>query len=260
MKKILYAAALAGIAFLSPSAHAQLLDEQNVNITMDLQPILQLNMTTPDQVDFTFDNIGAYFGGITKYGATILTVSSTVDWDLYAVGTSNQGTFWDLQVKYGPTTDPNAIANIPLEALELHQNQANVNNAGGTGVIADYSAAFAAVTPPYPLGTFGQNNVYASNAPYVLPPLTAKFIQGGNLVGDFAAGGSYLTQGAVLTSIYRYVIDYRLVPGLPAIFPTAGTNIVAAAANDIVTVNGAGTYAQPGFYTMNVKYVLLENQ
>jgi hypothetical protein len=37
---------------------------------MDLQPILQLNMTTADQVNFVFDDIASYYGGIIRYGAT----------------------------------------------------------------------------------------------------------------------------------------------------------------------------------------------
>ena len=31
-------------------------------------------------------------------------------------------------------------------------------------------------------------------------------------------------------------------------------------AEDLVSVNGAGSYAQPGVYTMYVQYILLEDQ
>jgi hypothetical protein len=244
---------VAGMA-ISLCASAQLQDEKNVTITMDLQPILQLNMNTSDQVNFVFDDIADYYGGITKYGATILTVSSTVNWDLYAVGTSNDGTFWDNQMTYGPGTDPLATTNLPLELLELHQSQPNANAAGATGFEPDYSQPFAPA--PY---TPGLNNVYASGTPYVLPAATEKYIQGHAAVADFAPGGSYLTT-TTTTSIYYYVIDYRIVPGLPVIFPTAADNAAVPAQLDLVTVNGAGSYAQPGVYTMNVKYVLLENQ
>ena len=246
--------ALTAATFLSLNASAQLQDEKNVTITMDLQPILQLNMNTSDQVNFVFDDISDYYGGITKYGATILTVSSTVNWDLYAVGTSNQGTFWDNQMTYGPGTDPAATSSLPLELLELHQSQVNANDAGATGFRSDYSSAFAPA--PY---TPGQNNIYASNTPYVQPPATEKYIQGHFALTDFAAGGSYLTS-TTTTSIYYYAIDYRIVPGLPVIFPTAADNTAVPVQLDLVTVNGAGSYAQPGVYTMNVKYVLLENQ
>jgi len=243
------------LAFLiGANAFAQLQDEKNVTITMDLQPILQLNMNTSDQVNFVFDDIADYYGGITKYGATILTVSSTVNWDLYAVGTSNDGTFWDNQMTYGPGTDPNATVQLPLELIELHQSEPNANAAGSSGFQSDYSQPFAPA--PY---TAGQNNIYASGTPYVLPANTEKFIQGHNDVTDFATGGSYLTAVAG-SSIYYYVIDYRIVPGLPVTFPTAADNTLVPAPLDLVTINGPGSYAQPGVYTMNVKYVLLENQ
>ncbi|MBL7924487.1 MAG: hypothetical protein JNL88_09825 [Bacteroidia bacterium] len=224
-------------------------------MTMDLQPILQLEMSTPDQVDFVFDKLGDYYGGITKYGATILKVNSTVAWDLYAVGTSNDGTYWDKQMEYGTGTDPNAVEDLPLQLLELHQSEANAAFTAGTGFRNDYSSAFAAA--PY---TPGENNVYASATPYVLPAATEKYIQGHNGTADFAPGGSYLTQGSSMNSIYYYVIDYRIVPGLPAIFPTAADNATPPTALDLVSANAAGAYAQPGVYTMNVKYVLIENQ
>ena len=56
---------------------------------------------------------------------------------------------------------------------------------------------------------------------------------------------------------YYFVIDYRIVPGLPAVFPFANTG---AASEDLVTIGAAGDYAQPGVYTMNVKYLMIENQ
>ena len=221
-------------------------------------------MNTSDQIDFVFDDIADYYGGIVKYGATILKVSSTVNWDLYVVGTSNDGTFWDNQMIYGAGTDPLATTSLPLELLELHQNQPNASFAGFTaaalGIQPDYSAAFQAASNTNTVTTPGQNNIYASATPYVLPTVNDKYIQGHNLVTDFNAGGSYLTAGAALSSNFYYAIDYRILPGLPAIFPTAQSNLIAGPALDLVTAAVAGTYAQPGVYTMNVKYVLLENQ
>lgn len=256
MKKTVIRLALAtGFMAIAGTSFGQLQDEKNVTMTMDLQPILQLEMNTPDQVDFVFDKLGDYYGGITKYGATILKVNSTVAWDLYAVGTSNDGTYWDKQMEYGTSTDPNAVEQLPLQLLELHQSEANASAASGTGFRGDYSSPFAAA--PY---TAGENNIYASATPYVLPGLTEKYLQGHNGTADFAAGGSYLTQGSSTNSIYYYVIDYRIVPGLPAIFPTAADNGAVPTALDLVTANAAGAYAQPGVYTMNVKYVLIENQ
>jgi hypothetical protein len=271
MKTKIYAAAVLGLGFLmfGNNAKAQIQDEQNVTITMDLQPVLQLNMNTPDEVNFTFNSIGSYIGGEVKYGATILTVSSTVTWDLYAVGTSSAGTaFWDNAVDYGLTTAIGATKQIPLDALELHQTGANPNvTANGSCVgVGDYSLPFQnATTAP---ATPGQNNIYCTNTtnPYVVPtPGTNKYIAGGpGTVGPPATsggvvGGSYLTQSAAFSNYY-YVIDYRIVPGLPVIFPFSGTDQCTPDVNAIGTVGNPGTFAQPGVYTMDVKYVLIEAQ
>ena len=268
MKKvILSAAVLASLAF-SNNATAQLIDEQNVTVTMDLQPILQLGMNGSSNVDFVFDQISEYVGGITQYGATNLNVTSTVNWDLYAAGFSSQAAlgFWDQQVVYGAGTDLLADDNLPLTALELHQDKVNPVAsmvAGGD----DYSTAFSAITNT--AAVLGTNNVYVGGAtsPYIRPAAGAKFIAGGNAVGEFVVGGTYLITNALATvggaSNYYYAIDYRIIPGLPAIFPRATDFTVAGGnnttADDLVAANGLGHYAQSGVYTMNVKYVLMEN-
>jgi hypothetical protein len=249
-----------GMFLLSGFTFGQLIDEKNVTVTMDLQPVLQLNMTTPDQVDFTFDEIKDYYGGIIKYAATILKVSSSVTWDLYAVGTSQNGNFWDQQVAYSNGGGANSIANLPLSALELHQYEPDQFDANAMGPQKDYSANFA---PAQTLAQ-GVNCIYHSAAPYTAPAATEKYIQGhkGTVAGqDGAPGGSYLTSIAApgTFSNYYFTIDYRILPSLPAIFPNAGLNDDATF-EDIVTTNGAGTYAMPGVYTMNVKYILLEDQ
>jgi type II secretory pathway pseudopilin PulG len=257
-KKLLVALSMLGLT--STVAFGQLQDQKDVTFTMDLQPILQLNMTTPSQIDFTFDDINSYYAGITRYGATILKVSSTVNWDLYAVGRSNGNTgagFWDQQIRYGTAAAGGETNQLPLSALELRQNTPNAAT-GGTGTFEDYSAAFPAVASPN-----GANSLYVDPANSNTPPLiTHKYIaghKGTTAVGtDGIAGGSYLTSNG-LTSNYFYSIDYRILPGLPAIFPMAfaadGTT-----AQDLVTINGAGSFAQPGVYTMYVQYILLEDQ
>lgn len=252
---------VAAAMLMGASSFAQIQDEKNVTITMELVPILQLNMNTPDQVNFVFDEIGEYIGGITKYGATILTASATVSFDLYASGTSGDhaGTpanrFWDVQVAYGIGAT-GAIDALPLTALELHQFPADVN--AGTGGLPDYGTAFAPVAAP----VLGQNNVWVSPASaYDLPLATERYIAGHLGNGEFVEGGSYLTaQGGVGVdangNAYYFVIDYRIVPGLPAIFPIAATQLGVSEALDPLT----GEYAQPGVYTMNVKYLMIENQ
>jgi hypothetical protein len=251
--------ALSAVAFLLGLgvANAQLVDEQNVTITMDLQPILQLDMNGPQNIDFIFDDVADYVGGITKYGVTQLKVSSTVDWDLYAVGFGSQGTglVWDQQVVYGVGSSPNAVNTIPCEALELRQDKANPFPGTGTN-FEDYFNPFAVSTI-----ITGQNNIYVSNSPYVQPADGEKYIAGGNaaVASAFVPGGSYLVlQNALVGagSPYWYTLDYRIVPGLPATFPNAFLNTGVAPAAAIP----AGDFAQPGVYTMNVKYVLVENQ
>lgn len=258
MKKITgTAAAFLGLAF---AANAQLIDEKDVTVTMDLQPVLQLEMTTPNQIEFTFDEISEYYAGITQYAATILKVSSTVSWDLYAVGRSN-GTngaeFWDQQIDYG-NDNTNAIPDLPLSLLELRQSQANNGDGAATGTFPDYNQAFS------PSGTPSAGNSLYVNGGTITPPTIAdKYIAGhagttGVAGDDFIPGGSYLTQTGN-TSDYYYAIDYRILPGLPAIFPNAA-DADGATFEDLVTANAAGAYAEPGVYTMYVQYVLLEDQ
>jgi hypothetical protein len=259
----------------------QLIDEKNVTVTLDLQPILQLKMETPDQLDFVFDNINSYYSGITKYAATVLKVSATVSWDLYAVGHSQAATrFWDQQMDYNTTAATGAVPNIPMSALELRQYQANAYDAAcfnltalPVGLWSDYSTALApreAIVP-------GQNSVYVSATPYTTPLDNEKYIQGMAGTDDAggppvivcaAPGGSYLSEGGItavggggtVVSDFYFTIDYRILPDLPAIFPAAGIN--DGTAEDIATANPlvVGAYAAPGVYTMNVKYVLIENQ
>jgi len=259
MRKIFYLL-VAVLFFGATSLRAQLIDEKDVTITMDLQPVLQLDMTTPDQIEFVFDDINEYFAGITHYGATILKVSSTVSWDLYAVGRSsgtNGAGFWDQQIDYG-NNNPNAIPKLPLSLLELRQSQAN-NGASAVGITAtykDYSAAFT------PSGTAsGSNSLYVNGGTNTPPTSADKYIaghSGTSGTGDFLPGGSYLTQTGT-SSNYYYSLDYRIMPGLPAIFPNA-YSADGTTAEDIVTANAAGNYAEPGVYTMFVQYVLLEDQ
>ena len=257
-KSILTLAVLAGMA---STAFAQLKDEKDVTITMDLQQILQLNMSTPNQLDFVFDDINKYYAGITRYAATILKISSTVNWDLYAIGTSNGNVgagFWDQQIKYGTGGSGGANNHLPLSLLELRQGQANNNGTASTGAFRDYSAVFPPVAAPS-----GSNSLYTDPASAGTPPTGAhKYIAGHSGTtatgADAVAGGSYLTAGG-LTSDYYYAIDYRILPGLPAIFPMAFAADGTTSQN-LVSANGAGSYAQPGVYTMNVQYILLEDQ
>ena len=248
------------IAGVFGTANAQLIDEKDVTVTMDLQPVLQLDMTTANQLEFVFDDINEYYAGITNYAATILKVSSTVSWDLYAVGRSSGSTaagFWDQQIDYGDN-NTNAIDQLPLSLLELRQSQPNSGDGGATGAFSDYSAAFS------PNGIVSRaNSLYVNGGAITPPTADDKYIGGhagttGVAGADFMPGGSYMTQTGT-TSDYYYAMDYRILPSLPAIFPNAHS-ADGTTAQDIVSTNGAGTYAEPGVYTMYVQYVLLEDQ
>jgi len=275
MKKILFSAAVLAAMGIASNANAQLIDESNVTITMDLQPILQLNMNGPQNLNFVFDQIPKYVGGITQYGATQLQVSSTVNWDLYAVGyASNGGTTlqgagaWDNQVMYGANNDPlHATSLLPITLLELRQDKINpATTAANSSLINAYD-----YSKPLVLGAnIGVNSIYdcvgaGTPSPYTRPLAGQKYIVGSvDAATDFWVGGSYLIQdvnnaNAVggLSNFY-YSIDYRIKPGLPAIFPNAGDNNGTSQALDTSPLT-TGAYAKPGVYTMNVKYVVMEN-
>src|SRR3982751_6526687 len=100
LQRITLATALISL-FGANVSNAQLSDQEYVAVTMDLQGILQLNMTTDPQVDFVFNTIQKYQVGITKYNATRLEVESTVPWDLYAQPSTQ---FWTQQIAYGAGT------------------------------------------------------------------------------------------------------------------------------------------------------------
>lgn len=270
MKRIFTAAMVASALLATNATYAQIQDEENVTITMELVPILELNMNTPDQIDFVFDEVYEYMGGITQYGGTILTVSSTVSWDLYASGTSSRHAanatdqYWDNPVMYGVapqltagTGTAGAYVDLPLQLLELHQFPADANEGAGTG--PDYGPAFQ-IDPTAVVN--GQNNIYVDAvSAYGLPAATENYIAGHNGLTEFVSGGSYLTAGNVGLNAnggaYYFVIDYRIVPGLPAIFPYASNKTTAL---DLVSTEAVGAYAHPGVYTMNAKYLLIENQ
>ena len=252
------------IAGVFGTANAQLIDEKDVTVTMDLQPVLQLDMTTANQLEFVFDDINEYYAGITNYAATILKVSSTVSWDLYAVGRSSGSTqpgFWDQQIDYGSGNNTNAIDRLPLSLLELRQSQPNSGDANAVTAgtdNTDYSAAFTPNELVNPRNSLFTNTDGSITAPTVADKYIAGHA-GATGAGDFMPGGSYMTQTGT-TSDYYYAMDYRILPGLPAIFPNAH-NADGGTAQDIVTTTGdSANYAEPGVYTMYVQYVLLEDQ
>ena len=304
---------IGALTFMVSVSFGQLIDEKNVSLTMDLQPILQLSMQGSDQIDFVFDDIYDYVGGITKFGATVLKVSSSVSFDLWATGLSqNTGAtdfIWDNPVAYGGGGGT-AVNTIPVTGVELHQFPPNPTVtaaavcAGGAAYsnTSDYSASFTPATfvaygvpaIQMPIIVAGNNTIYASGntTPYAAPVdgLAAinaeKFIAGGagTAAGCQVVGGTYLTQTGVPTAAtagYYFTMDYRILPGLPAVFPSHNADIVThtgaggVAANAIGAAESTGladantslgdiltytNFAAPGVYTMYVKYVLVQDQ
>lgn len=230
---------------------------QSFTLQVEVLPILQLKMTTPTQIDFNFSDVKQYQAGIVKYGATILEVNSSLDWDLMAVGTSSNigglGPYWENSVEYSTGVSSSDL--IPLEVLELRQTPANP---AGAGAGVDYSLAFPAlpmVTDGNPMdGATLNNNIEVAGAPYAFGDFAATTGGGKTIAGDWgsAAAGDSWQPGSYIAidpgwnrSDFRYVIDYRIVPNLPLNF---------------FGMMPAGTYARPGVYTMEVKYILSEDQ
>lgn len=252
--------------------NAQKEKSQGVSFVLDMQPVLQIDMTSAEQINFVFDNKIKYRAGITKNEATIIKVTSTVKWDLYAVGRSkgksaNGKTYWDQEKSFA--SNVNSVADLPLSLLEIKQNHVNINGKSAVGKFNDYSRDLDVST----MRADGGNSLYVSpNGTPTPPSKTGKYIAGHSGIAE-ETSKNYMDAGSYISDDkFIYTIDYKILPGYPAIFPnaynedaTVAQNIVANAnAGTIfaggVASNGNKSYAEPGVYTMNVQYVLLEDQ
>lgn len=230
-KKVILMVALAGLFSINQSK-AQLSDQEYVAVTMDLQGILELNMTTEPQVDFVFNTIQKYQVGITKYNATRLEVNSTVPWDLYAQPSTE---FWNQQLAYGAGT--NGQGTLPSEILEMQAIQPN------------------SVAAPLTFNSFiGLSSNLGTNTSSLTPSVDTQF-----LAGEYAQGvtSSYEPGTSTMSPLTnKFLIHYRIKPGVPANFPNLTTQYptVAATAFTLTT-----PYAQPGYYDLEVVYTLTED-
>ena len=272
--KFIYLIAAALVSALS-SVNAQKSSQQGVTIGMDLQPILQMDIDAPKMIQFVFDKKNKYAKGITKDAATTIKVTSTVKWDLYAVGRSNGKSpngmsYWDQEESFG--TSVNSVADLPMSMVELRQRQTNNGHLNSSAAYTDYSKDFSNNFQPS-----AANSLYVSpNGTPTPPNKYGKYIAGHSGVSDdiangYMPAGSYASNNGIGTN-FEFVLDYRILPGFPAIFPNAfsadasvAENIVASANANTVMVGGAAgngnkAYAEPGLYTMTVQYVLLEDQ
>ncbi len=217
-KKLLAIVAL--VAFTTQSK-AQLSDEEYAYVTMDLQGILNLTMTTDPTVNFVFKTIPEYQNGIIKFNATKLDVDATVAWDLFAYASTDN---W-VQVDAYSTTGQ---ATLPAEILEMQSIQPNTSVATNT---------FNSL-----ISLKGLTN---SGVVGGVPVVATQFLAG--MVGT-AAGESYAPGAAAANpSTNQFRVHYRLTPGIPASFP-----------NSTVALAAPG-FAQSGYYYLEVVYALVED-
>lgn len=210
------------LLFFATHSFAQLSDEEYSYVTMDLQGILDLRMTTDPQVDFVFNTIQEYQNGITKYNATKLEVDATVAWDLFAYASTDNWTQVDAYSTNGQDT-------LPAEILEIQAVEPN--SATPTGGTFNSFSSIKGLT----------NSGVVSG----VPNGSTQFLAG--MVGT-ASGESYAPGTAFANpSTNQFRLHYRIVPGIPATFP-----------NSTVALTGPG-FAQSGFYYVEVVYSLVED-
>lgn len=218
-------------------ATAQLNDEEYSYVTMDLQGILDLTMTTNPQVDFTFATIAQYQQGIRKFNAVQLEVDATVAWDLYVYASSDD---W-VQVE---TYANNGADEIPAEILMINSSYTNVTDQGGIAIDGTLQSLKGPTT---------------SGATNTTPTDNTQFLAGGN--GQNVAGANpddaqIPGTAAQFPTTHKFRIDYSLLPGVPASFTTAtlpgGVTLDAYGAN-------TDNYAKAGYYYLEVIYCLVED-
>jgi len=224
-------------------------DIETFVLNIEISSILVLKASTTSDISFNFLDLKSYAAGVAQYSATVLEVSSNVGWDLIGYGTSTRNEanannpYWDNLTSYGT----GGSVDIPLNALQI--NQVPANPFGGD----DYSQAFSSTSV-----LSGPNTIEVargSGVPTPESPGTGAKTIAGNWdlalgAGNFIAPGSYKIPSVDWdVDDFRYVMSYKIVPRLPAMFPD-GEGAAGAMT----------TYARPGVYAMFVKYLLTEDQ
>jgi len=218
MKKLLI---IAAITLFAIQTKAQLSDEEYAYVTMDLQGILKLTMTTDPTVNFVFKTIPDYQNGLIKFNATKLSVDATVAWDLFAYASTDN---W-VQVEAYST---NGQATLPAEILEMQSVQPNACAAP-----ANFNALVSL------------NGLTNSGVTGGVPTAATQFLAG--MVGT-AAGESYAPGSSTQNpATNQFRVHYRLKPGIPASFPNSAVALAAPG------------FAQAGFYYLEVVYSLVED-
>ena len=217
-KKLLVLLAFAAFAIQS---QAQLSDEEYAYVTMDLQGILNLTMTTDPNINFTFKSIPDYQNGIIKFNATKLDVDATVAWDLFAFASTDN---WNQVDAYST----NGQSTLPAEILEMQSMNSN-----STAATDNFNTLVS-------LKGLTNSGVVGG-----IPTATTQFLAG--MVGT-AAGESYAPGASGSNpSTNQFRVHYRLKPGIPATFP-----------NSTVALAAPG-FAQSGYYYLEVVYSLVED-
>lgn len=219
---------------------------QNVSFTLDMKPILSVEFNAPSQINFVFDEKSKFNKGIVHEEATEIRVTSTVNWDMYAVGrslnkNSDELQSWDVQKSF--KSSQNESLHIPLQLLEIKQQYKNNGVFHSEANFSDYSSPFSTSH----LST--SNNIYVSpNGTPTPPNAFGKYLAGhsgaaGYSKSGFNPPGSYYSEHSKRSN-YHFVLDYRILPRTLAISPK--------------TLNKNNS--EPGFYSMVVQYVILEDQ
>ena len=196
----------------------QLNDEEYAYVTMDLQGILNLTMTSDPTVNFSFKSIADYQNGITKFNATRLDVDATVAWDLFAYASSD---IWSQVESYST----NGTDSLFSEILEVKSSQANA-----TAAPANFDDW---------VSLKGLTNSGVTNG---VPTVNTQFLAGRTGKGQAYAPGS----AAANPTTNQFRMHYRMVPKIPATFPNNTTQPLS-------------TYAQAGYYYLEVVYALVED-
>ena len=231
MKKRIFTLMMAIVTLGVLNTSAQLSDEEYAYITMDLQGILNLTMTSNPQVDFSFSSIAEYKQGIVKYNATQLEVDATVSWDMYVYAATDNWT----QVEAYST---NGASTLPSEILEISSSYDNSACTGGVGLDNNLVSLKGLTNSGMDDGT---------------PDINTQFLMGGDntLAGVDENGAPGTANGNPDTHKFR--VSYKLQPGVPAVFPNS------TVALDDVSLGNAVDYAQAGYYYLEVVYSLVED-
>jgi len=219
MKKVMLA--IIAVSVFAFQSKAQLSDEEYAYVTMDLQGILNLTMTTDPTINFVFRTIPEYQQGIMKFNATRLEVDATVAWDLFAYASTDN---WVQVDAYSSTGQ----AVLPAEILEMQS------------ILPNSSAATNNLNVIGSLKGLTNSGVVAG-----VPTVATQFLAG--MMGT-AAAQSYIPGAASANpSTNEFRVHYRIRPGIPATFP-----------NSTVAVAAPG-FAQAGYYYLEVVYALVED-